>query len=112
MITNTYQENLATGWSKIYNVPPNTLIAFKELQVGTECKPNSSFKTAIYWDQDGSGMNLEKIHQVYTKDKSYKVSLNNQQFTSTQNSRVIVRRHIFGDLGIRSTYVQWSAELE
>jgi hypothetical protein len=92
-------------------MPPNTSIVFKNLSIGVEDKPNSSFKVAIYWDQDGTGINMTKIHQIYTRNKSCVAVLDNQQFTSANHSRVVVRRHIFGDLGERATYVQWIADL-
>ncbi len=111
-IVQTYQDNLATGVSAVYKPANGTVLTFTELEVGTQNRLNSSFKVALYWDQQGNGQNLVPIHQVYTKNKSYKVVLANQQsFTATKNSRVIARRHIFGSLGQRQTYVRWVANV-
>ncbi len=105
----TYQEPLTTGWSKFYNPPPNSTLNFNSLEVAAEPFPNSSFKIAVYWDQDGDGKNLVPIHKLYTIKNSYKISLDSSQsFTAGPNSRIITRRHIFGAKGHRETFVSWN----
>lgn len=110
-VVKIYQESLSSGNSAVYNTANGAIYTFKELEVATEESPDSSFKVALYWDQQGNGKNLIQIAQVYTIKKSYKITLEDQSsYTATSKSRIITRRHIFGSHGQRETFVKWIAD--
>jgi hypothetical protein len=110
-ITKSYTETLSTGWSQTYSLPAGARLSFTSWNVGTEIAHGSSLTAALIWDEDGDGKKLTYIDKLFTKKRTYQKSFGPRIYVSNGKSRVIVRRHIFGQKTPRQIYASWSGVL-